>query len=794
MSLKLSDRQPDASAHKVGCSLRACLRLTVAITFLLVLGRCNLSVAHEGHQPLPTKGVQVDTDRGYITLSGQARSAIGLQTDEVSVGDVSSRLFVFAETVAPWNSKAFGSAQIAGRITKLLVQPGDVVAQGQVVAELSSRELESLQLEFIQAKSELALNKQLLELTKPSANAGAVPMQRLLDVENAYKQSENSLAIARIRARTLGVDVKSLEQNDVQPLRHQIRSPIAGKVVHSDLSEGKFVDAFEHLFEIVNNDRTWVRLQLLEKDLFDIKIGQNVELEFLDASKKIRGSIERIDAGLEAKTQVSWAWVTVSDPEIVPGMVGNATIYTNRSNERIAVPSRSIYSDGLQSYVFVEEASTRTSAEYKKRNIIVGKRRMIQSISFSDSKSPAIVDKNIQSTSVNNRSLDLIEVVDGDIYPGDRVVVKGGHELSNLFFLGVLKLSAADRSRLGIKTFVATQQPISQTMELAATVVLPPGGRSVASSQLAGTIRSHSIYPGKEIQEGDLLMEIASTEFYTLQLDLLRNSLEAKLTRDRSRRMENISNDAFSRRVLLETIAKADQLENRVENLKRQLVSLGLSTGEVEEIVIEKQIRDYLPIRAAIDGRITSWVGTLGETVVANQALVEIQNLQDVWVEALVPINQLSGLSTLSHGQAVVLSNSNVVFPVSVTRIGPIVSETTRTQRVWLTPNSQREQGTTINPSLTQRVENLREGMQLTVFLKTSIGQTGLVVPSSAVLRDGLHAFVFVQQPDDHVERRRVTTGRSDGDFIEIVSGVLAGEAVVSVGGRDLQTAFASLR
>jgi hypothetical protein len=110
MSLKLSDRQPDASAHKVGCSLRACLRLTVAITFLLVLGRCNLSVAHEGHQPLPTKGVQVDTDRGYITLSGQARSAIGLQTDEVSVGDVSSRLFVFAETVAPWNSKVACSA------------------------------------------------------------------------------------------------------------------------------------------------------------------------------------------------------------------------------------------------------------------------------------------------------------------------------------------------------------------------------------------------------------------------------------------------------------------------------------------------------------------------------------------------------------------------------------------------------------------------------------------------------------------------------------------------------------
>ncbi len=207
----------------------------------------SIGFAHEGHQPLPTKGVQVDTDRGYITLSGQARSAIGLETTEVSIGEVSSRLFAYAETVAPWNAKAFGSAQISGRITRLLVRPGDIVSKDQVVAELSSRELELLQLEFSQAKMELALNKQLLEMTRPSANAGAVPMQRLLDLENAYQQSENSLAIARIRAKTLGVDSAALEA-DHEPIRHLVRSPIAGKVIHSDLSEGKFVDAFEHLF------------------------------------------------------------------------------------------------------------------------------------------------------------------------------------------------------------------------------------------------------------------------------------------------------------------------------------------------------------------------------------------------------------------------------------------------------------------------------------------------------------------------------------------------------------------
>ncbi len=751
--------------------------------------------AHEGHQPLPSKGVQVDTDRGYITLSRQARDAIGLDTTEVSVGEVSSKLFAYAETIAPWDAKAFGSAQISGRIAKLLVRPGDSVAKDQVVAELSSRELEILQLDYAQAKQELALNRQLLDMTRPSASAGAVPMQRLLEIENAYQQSENSLAIARIRAGTLGVDTASLDQINQKPLHHLIRSPIAGKVVHSDLSEGKFVEAFEHLFEIVNNDATWVKLQLLEKDLFDVAIGQKVFLTFADGAVEFTGTIDRVDAGLESKTQVSWAWVTVSNPAVVPGMVGTAIIHTTTQSDRMAIPLRSIYSDGLQAYVFVEEASTRSSAEYKKRNVIIGNRKLAPpDISSKPSRtlSQALAgtptrDSDNLSTTVGG---DFVEVIQGDLYPGDRVVVKGGHELSSLFFLGVLKLSKEDRKRLGIETTTTTYQPMANAIPLAASVTLPPENRSVASSQLAGTIHSHNVSPGKQIRAGEVLMEIASPEFYSLQLDLLKTILDATLSRQRVQRLQEISSDAFSRRVLLETTAKADQLEGRAESIKRQLMSLGLTSAEIDSISHEKQIVNFLPVRAAIDGRLVSWVGTLGETVVANQSLVEIQNLNSVWIEAHVPTQLRHLVSVESLGQASVLSNPTIHFPVRVTRIGPIVSQTTRTQSIWLMPISSQ----TRDPNSTQHVENLRDGMQLTVLLKSNAGPSSLVVPAEAVLRDGLHTFVFVQKTDDYVERRRVTVGRSDGEFIEIINGVVAGEAVVSAGGRDLQTAFASLR
>lgn len=720
----------------------------------------EVAPAHEGHQPLPSKGVQIDSERGYITLSGQARNAIGLATEEVAVGDVASTLTVYAESVSPWQSRAFGSAQVPGRITKLLVRPGDIVTQSQVVAELRSRELELLHLEYVQSKKDVALNRQLLELARPSADAGAVPMQRVLELENALLHSENSLQIARIRAKTLGIEANRLEGGKSNELLHEIRSPISGKVVHSDLSEGKFVEAFEHLFEIVNNDEVWVRLQLLEKDIYKVAIGQQVELAFPEATVALNGQIESIDISLDPQSQISWAWVTVAHAEIIPGMVGNARIRTTHQTERLAVPLQSVFSDGLQSYVFVEEASTKTSAEYRKRNVILGNRKLAPTSS--------------QAT--------FIELLQGEVYPGDRVVSKGGHELSSLFFLGVLKLSESDRDRLGIHTFTAKHRSIANTLDLAAVVTLPPEGRSVASSQLAGTIHSHQLRPGLQIRKGDLLMELNSPEFLTIQLDLVRTVLDANLTRSRVQRLEQVRNDAFSRRVLLETAVKAEQLEQRADSLQRQLVFLGLTQSEIESIVQRKEILSYLPIRATMDGHLVTWAGTLGETVTANQSLVEIQDLQSIWIEGHVPIQNSKSIRSASVGHASLLSNPEIRFPVSIDRIGPIASVSTRTQGIWLTPSAM--------PDSLQ----LRDRMQLTITLETSDGADVLAIPAMAILQDGIHKFVFIQKAEGYIERRRVTTGRSDGQWVEIVSGIKTGEEAIIAGGRELQTAYASLR
>ncbi len=74
------------------------------------------------------------------------------------------------------------------------------------------------------------------------------------------------------------------------------------------------MEALEHLFEVVNTDEVWVRLQLLEKDIFKAKVGNRVKVEFPASSISVEGIIDRMDAGLDSQTQVSSAWMTLAKP------------------------------------------------------------------------------------------------------------------------------------------------------------------------------------------------------------------------------------------------------------------------------------------------------------------------------------------------------------------------------------------------------------------------------------------------------------------------------------------------
>jgi multidrug efflux pump subunit AcrA (membrane-fusion protein) len=114
----------------------------------------------------------------------------------------------------------------------------------------------------------------------------------------------------------------------------------------------------------------------------------------------------------------------------------------------------------------------------------------------------------------------------------------------------------------------------------------------------------------------------------------------------------------------------------------------------------------------------------------------------------------------------------------------PVVDTTSRIA-TWIVDVPQ----STAETKIAGGASDLRPGA--TVVLVVRIGQPRMVlaVPRTAIVELSTRAYVFVQLDGEHFEKRAVTLGDSDGPWIEVLTGVEAGQRIVTRGGFDIHLA-----
>jgi len=174
-----------------------------------------------------------------------------------------------------------------------------------------------------------------------------------------------------------------------------------------------------------------------------------------------------------------------------------------------------------------------------------------------------------------------------------------------------------------------------------------------------------------------------------------------------------------------------------------------------------------ITISAPISGVITERMATVGEAVERTAALLVIENLSSVSVEAAVPESQVARIRI---GQAVTVTAAaypNLRFPGSVQSIAGRVDEKTRALPVRCL------------------VENPKGLLRPEMFAKVTLGvgtrSHALAVPESAIDEDGDARYIYVKRGDKY-ERRKVKLGRLIDSAAEIVSGLAPGDLVVIEG------------
>jgi Cu(I)/Ag(I) efflux system membrane fusion protein len=314
---------------------------------------------------------------------------------------------------------------------------------------------------------------------------------------------------------------------------------------------------------------------------------------------------------------------------------------------------------------------------------------------------------------------------------------------------GAVMVSAERQQLIGLKTGVAEHRSIERTIRTVGVVEFDERRLADVNVKIEGWIEHLLVnFTGERVKKGQPLLTLYSPELVSTQEEYLQ-ALRAK---------ERLSASRFP-----DIAASADTL---AAASRRRLQYWDISDEDIAGLERTRAPRKTLTLHSPIDGVVIERLAYRGKKVMSGETLYKVADLSIVWVlgdiyEYEVPAVRLGQPATIT-----LASYPGEVFRGKVSYIYPVLEAKTRTVKVRFEfPNT--------------REWKLKPQMYANVELKSPLGRR-LVVPDEAVLDSGTQQLVFIDKGQGTFEPRDVKVGvRVDG-YTEILTGLSAGEQVVT--------------
>ncbi|PWT97541.1 MAG: efflux RND transporter periplasmic adaptor subunit [Terriglobia bacterium] len=315
---------------------------------------------------------------------------------------------------------------------------------------------------------------------------------------------------------------------------------------------------------------------------------------------------------------------------------------------------------------------------------------------------------------------------------------------------GAIEITPEKQQLIGVEYGTVAYENVRDSVRAAARVTFDETKIDHVHSRLDGWIdQVFADFTGKYVRRGEPLVTVYSPEAVATQQEYLLAMKAAQLMHDNP------------------VHEMAGSTENLVSAARKRLEFWDINEAQIEQIARTGQTIKNLTVEAPISGFITERNAFPKQRVTPETTLYTVADLSTVWVIADVFEYEAANVRPNQPAALTLEYLPGRVFHGRVSYILPQVDPNTRTLKVRLQFD---------NPDYL-----LKPDMYGQVELQTG-GARKLVVPQSAVLNSGEKQVVFVDLGTGYFEPRTVQIGQQQGDRIEIVSGLKAGERIVTSG------------
>jgi membrane fusion protein (multidrug efflux system) len=299
-----------------------------------------------------------------------------------------------------------------------------------------------------------------------------------------------------------------------------------------------------------------------------------------------------------------------------------------------------------------------------------------------------------------------------------------------------------------IETALVTRQAVADKFTAVGTV--EPSESVTVVSEIDGRIVRLPFAEGGQVREGDVLAELDSAQLRA-ELDRARAISDQRRTwHDRVKNMVSLG------------LQPPQALDDAVSALRVAEADVALAETRLSKTVV----------RTPFDGMVGARRVSPGAFVRAGEPVTDVAAIAEIKVSFAAPERYLADLRIGAP-----LTVSTPAFPDEklsgrITLVDPALDAASRNARVVARAR---------NPH-----GHLRPGMSADVVVMLAQRPAALVIPSEAVFVEGEKPWVYVVKADGTVTRRELTLGTRLADAIEVLTGLEAGERVVSAGHQKL--------
>jgi membrane fusion protein, heavy metal efflux system len=323
--------------------------------------------AREGGGPAKAAGDQEKAPAGKFQPTAAQWATLTLQPVQLHTFRTEYQTEGKIAVDEDWSTPVF--SPYAGRVTKLLVAPGDRVERGQPLFVLDATDSLQAQNDFMaattganKARAQMRLAETVERRMRNLHEAKAMPLKDLQQAEADLTAAQSDLQTAqttldamRNRLRLLGksdAEVDAFQKTGAISAETVVHAPLAGTVVLRKVGPGQYIGAgaADPIFVIGDLSKVWLVAFVRESEAPRTKVGQTVKFRVLAYPDRVfETTINHVAATLDPASRRLMARGTVDNADglLKPEMFASVTILVNGDGPpTVAVPQEAIIREG----------------------------------------------------------------------------------------------------------------------------------------------------------------------------------------------------------------------------------------------------------------------------------------------------------------------------------------------------------------------------------------------------------------------------------------------------------------